>query len=106
MSASRGCVEVRYCNTGTYLYIFIIYIIMIIIYPSNIVVRGSDSLRYSSQTIKLCKQHVLEKHGRWGDQSQPKGFDRHILEAWSPVLPPQQLLGLMGPSHLFLKSFS
>jgi len=37
-------------------------------------------LRYSSQTIKLCKQHVLEKRGRWGDQSEPKGFDRHILE--------------------------
>lgn len=36
--------------------------------------------RYSSQTIKLCKQHVLEKRGRWGDQSEPKGFDRHILE--------------------------
>eukprot|EP00435_Cladocopium_sp_Y103_P019994 s378_g4.t2 len=42
--------------------------------------RKHEALKYSSQTIKLCKQHVLEKHGRWGDQSQPKGFDRHILE--------------------------
>ncbi|CAK9054773.1 unnamed protein product [Durusdinium trenchii] len=41
---------------------------------------GKEELKYSSQTIKLCKQHLLEKRGRWGDQSQPKGFDRHLLE--------------------------
>lgn len=71
------------------LIIIILPIIIIIIYPCNIVVCGNDSLRYSSQTIKLCKQHVLEKHGRWGDQSQPKGFDRHILEAWAGVATPK-----------------
>jgi len=42
--------------------------------------KKHEALKYSSQTIKLCKQHVLEKRGRWGDQSEPKGFDRHILE--------------------------
>mmetsp|Transcript_55804 Transcript_55804/g.104683 ORF Transcript_55804/g.104683 Transcript_55804/m.104683 type:complete len:196 (-) Transcript_55804:79-666(-) len=40
-----------------------------------------ENLKYSSQTLKLCQQHLLEKRGRWGDQSQhPKGFDRHVLE--------------------------
>ncbi|CAE7354089.1 MRPL51 [Symbiodinium natans] len=40
-----------------------------------------QDLKYSSQTLKLCQQHLLEKRGRWGDQSQhPKGFDRHVLE--------------------------
>eukprot|EP00933_Yihiella_yeosuensis_P062604 TRINITY_DN65595_c0_g1_i1.p1 TRINITY_DN65595_c0_g1~~TRINITY_DN65595_c0_g1_i1.p1 ORF type:complete len:193 (+),score=25.32 TRINITY_DN65595_c0_g1_i1:73-651(+) len=40
-----------------------------------------QELKYSSQTLKLCRQHLLERRGRWGDQSEmPKGFDRHVLE--------------------------
>ncbi|CAJ1354229.1 unnamed protein product [Effrenium voratum] len=43
--------------------------------------RKHEDLKYSSQTVKLCQQHVLEKRGRWGDQAaSPRGFDRHILE--------------------------
>ncbi|CAE8710862.1 unnamed protein product, partial [Polarella glacialis] len=43
--------------------------------------KKHQELKYSNQTLKLCRQHLLERKGRWGDQSQaPKGFDRYTLE--------------------------
>merc|ERR1712008_583731 len=43
--------------------------------------RQSSELKYSSATLKLTQQHLLERHGRWGEQAtEPKGFDRHLLE--------------------------
>eukprot|EP00440_Ansanella_granifera_P051104 gb/GFBE01055393.1/.p1 GENE.gb/GFBE01055393.1/~~gb/GFBE01055393.1/.p1 ORF type:complete len:197 (+),score=27.78 gb/GFBE01055393.1/:1-591(+) len=43
--------------------------------------KKHEELKYSSQTLKLCQQHLLERRGRWGDQSEtPKGFDRYVLE--------------------------
>merc|ERR1712014_205758 len=42
---------------------------------------GQHELKYSPTTLKLTHQHLIEQHGRWGDQREhPKGFDRHILE--------------------------
>mmetsp|Transcript_13499 Transcript_13499/g.29629 ORF Transcript_13499/g.29629 Transcript_13499/m.29629 type:complete len:199 (-) Transcript_13499:58-654(-) len=38
-------------------------------------------LKYSPQTLKLTEQHILQQHGRWGDQKEfPKGFDRYRLQ--------------------------
>mmetsp|Transcript_105935 Transcript_105935/g.296535 ORF Transcript_105935/g.296535 Transcript_105935/m.296535 type:complete len:204 (-) Transcript_105935:95-706(-) len=57
--------------------------------------KNVAELKYSSHTLKLTQQHLLERRGRWGDQNEhPKGFDRHVLADMlnNPFLP------MSGPS--------
>mmetsp|Transcript_132467 Transcript_132467/g.247747 ORF Transcript_132467/g.247747 Transcript_132467/m.247747 type:complete len:197 (+) Transcript_132467:121-711(+) len=52
--------------------------------------KKTDELKYSSATLKLTRQHLIENRGRWGDQIEhSKGFDRRILEGIfnEPFLP-------------------
>merc|ERR1719189_3173550 len=56
--------------------------------------RKASELKYSSATLKLAQQHLLERNGRWGEQTtQPKGFDRHLLEDLfnRPLLNPDEV---------------
>merc|ERR1711974_91735 len=43
--------------------------------------RKAADLKYSPTTLKLTHQHLVERRGRWGEQTEHvKGFDRHVLQ--------------------------